>query len=82
VVVTAIKIYVRPRLKVGAGVKQPQFRVLAVTSDTQEKIHHIRIAATHFRKVELEQIAKDVDAEIVYLEPIQESKRGRMKEKA
>ncbi len=74
-----LKIYVRRRLKVGPGVKQPQFRVLAATADAKESIHNLRIAATHFRKVELEQISKDVGAEIVYLEPINESKRGKMK---
>ncbi len=77
--VTTLKIYVRKRLKVGSGVKQPQFRVLAVTADTKEHVRHLRIAATHFRKVELEQIAKDVGAEIVYLEPVAESNRGKMK---
>jgi len=78
----AIKIYARGRQKVGAGVKQPQYRVLAVTSDAKESMHRLKIAATHFRKVELEQIAKDVGAEIVYLERIPESKHGKMKEKA
>jgi hypothetical protein len=80
VVLMTIKIYARQRLKVGAGVKQPQFRVLAVTSDANKSTHNIKIAAIHFRKIELEQIAKDVGAEIVYLESVPESKRGKMKE--
>ncbi len=57
-----MKIYVRERLKVGEGVKQPRYRVVAVTGD------ELRIHAVHFRKTELERIASDVGAEIVYLE--------------
>jgi hypothetical protein len=56
------KIYVRPRLKVGEGVQQPMFRIVAVTGG------QMQIEATHFRKLEIEQIAKDVGAQVVYLE--------------
>ncbi|MGZ8880082.1 MAG: hypothetical protein ACXW1Q_05990 [Halobacteriota archaeon] len=59
-----MKIYVRERLKVGKGVKQPRFRVVAVMGT------ELRIQAVHLRKVELEQIAKDVGADVVYLEPV------------
>jgi len=57
-----MKIYVRERQKVGEGVRQPMFRILAVTGG------QIQIEGTHFRKFEIEQIAKDIDAEVVYLE--------------
>ena len=30
----------------------------------------IQIAATHFRKFEIEQIAKDVGAELVFMKPV------------
>jgi hypothetical protein len=57
-----LKIYVRERQKVGEGVRQPMFRILAVTGG------QIQIEGTHFRKFEIERIAKDLDAEVVYLE--------------
>lgn len=69
------KIYVRERSKVGKGVKQPRFRVVAVIGEKNEKL---KIEATHFRKSELEQIAKDIVAEIVYLEPMDEEEKGSM----
>jgi hypothetical protein len=59
---TMMKIYVRGRQKVGEGVHQPMFRIVAVTGGT------IQIHAVHFRKMEIEQIAKDIGAEVVYLE--------------
>jgi hypothetical protein len=72
-----MKIYVRGRLKVGSGVKQPKFRVVAVTGGTSES--HLKIEAVHFRKTELETIAKDIGAEVVYLEPMPEEEHGTMK---
>ncbi|MDD1715104.1 MAG: hypothetical protein LUQ61_07590 [Methanoregulaceae archaeon] len=59
-----LKIYVRERMKVREGAKQPMFRIVAVTGG------QVQIELTHFRKFELEQIAKDIGAEIVYLEEI------------
>lgn len=59
-----MKIYVRERQKVGEGVRQPKYRIVAVTGG------QVQIQATHFRKLELEKIAKDVGAEIVWLEPV------------
>ena len=44
--------------------KQPRFRVVAVTGT------ELHISATHLRKTELEQIAGDVRADVVYLEPV------------
>jgi hypothetical protein len=57
-----LKIYVRERQKVGEGVRQPMFRILAVTGG------QIQIEGTHFRKFEIERIAEDLDAEVIYLE--------------
>ena len=76
--IIAYKIYVRQRLKVGSGVKEPQFRVVALSKPTRNE-HSLEISAIHFRKVELEQIAEDVGAEIVYLTTAGEEKKGKMK---
>jgi hypothetical protein len=59
-----LKIYVRERMKDREGAKQPMFRIVAVTGG------QVQVELTHFRKFELEQIAKDTGAEIVYLEEI------------
>lgn len=72
------KIYVRERVKIGSGVKQPKFKVVAVTNTTRDGTH-LRMEATHFRKIELEEIAKDVGAELVYLHTVPEEERGSMK---
>jgi hypothetical protein len=74
-----IRIYVRERIKIGSGVKHPRYRVVAVTSDSEDDTS-LDIEAIHFRKVEIEQIAKDLGAEIIYLQAIPEEKRGRMKD--
>lgn len=59
-----MKIYVRERQKVGEGVRQPKFRIVAITGG------QLQVEASHFRKIELEHIAKDVGAELVFLEPV------------
>ena len=59
-----MKFYVRERQKVGEGVESPKFRLVAVTGGQAQ------ITATHFRKFEIEQIAKDVGAEVVYMKPV------------
>jgi hypothetical protein len=66
-----MKIFVRERQKVGEGVRQPQFRVVAVTGG------QLQIEATHFRKFEIEEIAKEIDAEVVYLEAEPEGKKRK-----
>ncbi|PKL57476.1 MAG: hypothetical protein CVV35_00205 [Methanomicrobiales archaeon HGW-Methanomicrobiales-6] len=73
-----MKIYVRERQKVGTGVKQPRFRVVAVIEEQGES-KHLKVESVHFRKIELEQIGKDIGAEIVYLEEMPEEERGEMK---
>ncbi len=66
-----MKIYVRERQKVGEGVKQPMFRIVAVTGGD------VQIQAVHFRKFEIEQIAKDVKAEGGYLEEIPDEEKKK-----
>ncbi len=63
--VIIMKIYVRGRTKIGEGVRQPQFKVVATTGDGAEKL---KFRANHLRKSELEQIAEDCNATLVYLE--------------
>jgi predicted secreted protein len=62
--VKTMKIYVRERQKVGEGGESPKYRVVAVTGG------EIQVEATHFRKFEIEQIAKDVGAEVVFMKPV------------
>ena len=66
-----MKIYVRERQKVKEGAEQPKYRVVAVTGG------QIQVEATHFRKFEVEQIAKDLSAEIVYLQPVPEEEKKK-----
>lgn len=56
------KIFVRERRKVKAGEKKPRFAIVAVAGvDVKFKVKHIR-------KMEIEQIADSVGAEVVFLE--------------
>ena len=57
------KIYVRGRVKVGSGVRQPMFRVVAVTNKANDGTH-LKIEGRHFRKTEIEQIADAIVATI------------------
>lgn len=66
-----MKIYVRERQKVGEGVRQPMYRVVAVNGGD------LKIEATHFRKVEIERIAKDAGAEVIYLEEVPEEEKKK-----
>lgn len=66
-----MKIYVRGRQKVGEGVKQPMFRIVAVTGG------QLQLHAIHYRKKEIEQIAKDVGAQVVYLESAPEGSKKK-----
>jgi hypothetical protein len=66
----ASKIYVRERRKVEKGEKKPRFRVLGVSGSD------LKIYVKHIRKKELDELAKSVGAEIVYIE-IEKKKRGR-----
>ena len=64
-----MKIYVRERTKDEKGAKEPHFGVVAVAGGK------LQLYAGYLRKRELEQIAKDVGAEVVYLEPLPEESR-------
>ncbi|HNX18423.1 MAG TPA: hypothetical protein PKM50_08890 [Methanoregula sp.] len=66
-----MKIYARERQKVGEGVESPKYRIVAITGG------EIQIEATHFRKFELEQIAKDVKADIVFMKPVDEEHKKK-----
>jgi hypothetical protein len=66
-----MKIYARERQKVGEGVRQPKYRVVAIVGG------QLQVEATHFRKLELEMIAKDVGAELVFLEPVPDEEKKK-----
>lgn len=59
------KIFFRERQKVKEGAKSPRYRIAAVVGAD------LKVYGNHFRKTELEQIAKEVGAELVAL------KRGK-----
>lgn len=54
-------IFVRERRKVVEGEKKPRFAVVGVTGTD------LKIYAKHIRKMEIEEIAKYLEAEVVYL---------------
>lgn len=66
-----MKIYVRERQKVGEGVESPKYRILAVTGGD------LQIEATHFRKFEIEQIAKDVNAQVIFMKPVPDDQKKK-----
>jgi len=68
---TPMKIYVRERQKVGEGVESPKYRVVAVTGG------QLQIEATHFRKFEIELIAKDIKAEVVFMKPVADDQKKK-----
>jgi len=55
------KIFVRQRQRIGTGEGQPRFAIVA-TQGTDAKVYQL-----HIRKTELEYLAKELGAEIVYL---------------
>ena len=69
-----MKIYVRERTKVGEGVRQPRCIILAVAGGD------LKVYAHHFRRTELEQMATDCGADLVYLEPMPEEEHGSRKQ--
>ena len=62
------KIFYRERTKAKEGSKSPRFRIMGVVGVD------LKIYGTHFRKKELEQIAKAAGAELVSLERDKDSK--------
>ena len=69
-----MKIYVRERIKIGEGVRQPRYIILAVQGGD------LKVYAHHFRRTELEQMAQDSGAELVFLEPMPEEEHGSRKQ--
>ena len=69
-----MKIFVRERIKVGEGVRQPRYIVLAVQGGD------LKVYAHHYRKTELEQMARDSGAELVFLEPMPDTEHGSKKQ--
>ncbi len=63
------KIFYRERSKAKEGSRTPRFRVTAVSGAD------IKIYANHFRKKELEQIAKAADMELIVLKRNKKSKK-------
>lgn len=55
------KIFVRERRKIEKGEKKPRFRVVGVSGN------EIKIYSDHVRKAELDMIAKETGAQVVYL---------------
>ncbi len=68
-----MKIYVRERSKNQEGGRTPRFRVIATEGG------ELRFHAYHPRKVDVETIAKDLGAQVVYLP---EREHAGTKEKA
>ncbi len=56
-----MKIYVRERTKGQEGGRNPRFRVIATEGG------ELRFHAAHLRKVDIETIANDLGAQVVYL---------------
>ncbi len=56
------KIFYRERTKVGSGKKAPKFKLVAIAGI------EMKVYAKHVRKQELDQMAKAVGAELVFLQ--------------
>ena len=56
------KIFVRERRKVEQGEKKSRFNVVGVVGTD------LKIYSNHIRKMEVEQIAREIDGEVVYLQ--------------
>ena len=66
-----MKIYVRERQTVEKIAETPRFQVVAVAGAG------LHLYAGYMRKTELEQIAKDVGADIIYLGPLPENQKKK-----
>lgn len=73
-----MKIFVRERINVKEGGHSPRYRVVATEGGD------LRFHADHLRKIDIETIAKELDAEIFYLPGRDqgEKKGHKAKEKA
>jgi len=70
------KIFVRERRKIQAGEKKPRFRVVGVSDG------NVKIYVKHMRKKELDQIAGETGADIVYLKDPRDGSGGGSGKKA
>lgn len=68
-----MKIFVRERTRTKEGGRNPRYRVIATEGGD------LRFHADHLRKVDIETIAKDLGAQVVYLP---EREHAGKKEKA
>jgi len=68
------KIFVRERRKVGEGEKKPRYSVVAVAGVD------LKIKAKHIRKMEIEEIAGAIGAEVVYLQAGKDNKEDDLDE--
>jgi hypothetical protein len=66
----ATKIFVRERRKVEKGEKKPRFRIVGVSGSD------LKVYVNHIRKKELDQISRETDSEIIYLESGKDKKTG------
>jgi hypothetical protein len=66
------KIFVRERVKVGEGDKEPRYAVVGVEGTD------MKFFKTHMRKGEIETIAKEVKAEIVWLSHGEGEHKGKL----
>lgn len=75
-----MKIFVRARSRVKEGSRNPRFRIIAVEGGD------LRVYAEHLRKVDIETIAKELGADIIYLperdEEVRREKEAKVKIKA
>lgn len=65
------KIFYRERVKSKEGQQTPRFRVIAASNVD------LKIYADHFRKKELEQLAKETKSKLVELKQDKKSKRTK-----
>ena len=74
-----MKIYVRERTKTKEGGRSPRFRVVATEGG------NLQFHVNHMRKVDIETIASDLDAEVIYLpgrEHVKKEKEGKARRKS
>ncbi len=64
------KIFVRERRKVEKGEKKPRFRVIGVSGSD------LKIYSKHIRKAELDQIASETGAQVIYIKPPKDGSGG------
>ncbi len=65
------KLFYRKRKKAKAGTKTPRYRIVAVSGVD------LKVYGNHFRKTELEQVAKEIDARLIALKRGKNSKKNK-----